>query len=197
GGGGSEADSEVKVWEARTGVEALTLRGHVGRLSGTVAFSPDGHRLATGGGSLDGTVKLWDLSTGQETLTLRGHANAVNTVAFSRDGNRIVSASADRSVRVWNGKPFDGEEGEELHTLTGHKGGVRGVAFHPDGHHLASVGDDGTVRVWELKLPGVVNFLRSFDGHMHGFGKTSCSAETVGSSPREEVGMTGIRAGSE
>src|SRR5262249_40970773 len=69
GGGGSEADSEVKGWEARTGVEALTLRGHVGRLSGTVAFSPDGHRLATGGGSLDGTVKLWDLSTGQETLT--------------------------------------------------------------------------------------------------------------------------------
>ena len=67
-------DNIVKVWDAQTGQESLTLKGHTGWVS-SVAFSPDGKRLVSG--SLDKTVKVWDAQTGQEILTLKGHTGPV------------------------------------------------------------------------------------------------------------------------
>ena len=64
----------MKVWDARTGQEALTLKGHTGGRQ-SVAFSPDGQRLASA--SWDKTVKVWDAATGQEALTLKGHTGGV------------------------------------------------------------------------------------------------------------------------
>jgi WD40 repeat protein len=66
----------------------------------TVAFSPDGQRLASA--SVDQTIKLWDLATGFEVLTLRGHKGVVNAVAFSPDGQRLATGGEDRTVRLWD-----------------------------------------------------------------------------------------------
>jgi len=79
------------VWDAESGGEVLTLRGHSGFVRG-VAFSPDGRRLSTA--SNDKAVKLWDATSGLKSLTLRGHPNWVNSVAFSPDGKRLASGSA-------------------------------------------------------------------------------------------------------
>jgi WD40 repeat protein len=94
------------VWDARTGQETLTLRGHAGAVYG-VAFSPDGGRIASA--SDDGTVKVWDARTGQETLTLRGHAGAVTGVPFSPNGSRLASASYDQTVKIWESAPITPE----------------------------------------------------------------------------------------
>jgi tetratricopeptide (TPR) repeat protein len=70
----------------------------------SLAFSPDGRRLATA--SYDRTIKLWDTSTGQDVFTLRGHTAGVLAVAFSPDGNLIVSGGIDNTARVWNATPL-------------------------------------------------------------------------------------------
>jgi WD40 repeat protein len=75
----------VKVWDADTGQELLTLRENIwGGVTG-VCFSPDAKRLASA--SLDGTVKVWDADKGQLLLSLKGHKSLVFSVCFRPEGN--------------------------------------------------------------------------------------------------------------
>jgi WD40 repeat protein len=131
----------VKVWDATTGQEALTLKGHTGSAR-CVTYSPDGKRLASSAD--DGAVKVWDATTGQEALTLKGHPRWGASVCFSSDGRRLAGAAED-TVIVW-----DTETGQELLTLTGSRG-AGSVCFSPDGQRLATAesGPSGTVRIWD------------------------------------------------
>jgi dipeptidyl aminopeptidase/acylaminoacyl peptidase len=83
-------------------------------------------------------VKLWDARTGQETLTLKGHTREVTSVAFSPDGARLASGSADNTVKLW-----DARTGQETLTLKGHTNGVTSVAFSPDGARSSAAGSLG------------------------------------------------------
>jgi WD40 repeat protein len=69
----------------------------------------------------------------------------VHAVAFSPDGQRIVSGSADGSLRLWN---LRGDPVSE--PIEGHQGSVWAVTMHPDGQTCYSGGEDGTVRVWTV-----------------------------------------------
>jgi WD40 repeat protein len=75
-----------------------TLKGHAAGVS-SVAWSPDGMRLATG--SKDKTAKVWDAVTGQELLTLKGHTLYVNSVAWSLDGKQLATASSDLTAQIY------------------------------------------------------------------------------------------------
>ena len=157
-------DGTAKVWDAVSGEELLTLRGHTQGGVNFIVFSPDGTRLATAGD--DQTARVWDAATGQELLTLVGHSNLVVSVAFSPDGKRLASASGDTTVIVW-----DLASGVNLLTLTDHTDLVLSVAFSPDGTRLAGGSFDGTIIVWDastgenlLSIPGVV-FAFSPDGN--------------------------------
>jgi WD40 repeat protein/serine/threonine protein kinase len=78
--------------------------------------------------------------------SLEGHAGFVFRACYSPDGDHLASASADRTVRVW-----DARGGQERLTLLGHTGMVRDVCFSPDGRHLATASWDKTVRVWDAR----------------------------------------------
>src|SRR5262249_1254111 len=79
-------------------------------------------------------------------VTLKGDAGAVHSVAFSADGQRLVSGSYDRTVKVW-----DAQTGQETLTLKGHTNYVLSVAFSPDGKRIASGSQDKTVKVWDAQ----------------------------------------------
>jgi hypothetical protein len=103
-------DTTVKIWDARTGAELRTLRGHQDVVN-AVAFSPDGTRLASAGG--DQIVKIWDVTAGEEALTLRGHTGYVWSLAFSADGTRLASGCGDGTVRVWDTRPWTADAAAE------------------------------------------------------------------------------------
>jgi WD40 repeat protein len=98
-------DGVVQVWDADTGQLVYDLRGHTACVW-SVAFSPDGKRLATASGKrltkVRGDVRVWDLATGKELLRLEEHDGAVFGVGFSADGRWFGSSGADGKVRVWN-----------------------------------------------------------------------------------------------
>ncbi|WP_224249831.1 protein kinase domain-containing protein [Hyalangium gracile] len=118
--------------------------GGIGVLA--VGFSPDSQRLISSSQG-DNSPRLWDVWTGEARGVLRGHLDQVNHFAWSPEGGRLVTASDDRTVRVW-----DVESGESR-VLQGHTGGVVQVAFSPDGRRVASASKDGTVRLWPDDLP--------------------------------------------
>jgi WD40 repeat protein len=103
--------------------------------------------------------------------TLFGHSSFVNGVALSPDGRRAVSASSDKTLKVW-----DLETGRELHTLPGHSNSVYGVAVSQDGRRAVSASSDKTLKVWDLEtrhelytlaghFASVYDVAASLDGH--------------------------------
>jgi WD40 repeat protein len=103
------------------------------------AFSPDGTTVAVAG-SRD--VRLYDAGSGDERRRLSGHTSVLRSVAFSADGRRIVTASADGTVRVWSAST-----GVALAVLGRHAGRVNDAAFLPDGW-IVSGGEDRAVRAY-------------------------------------------------
>ena len=86
------------------------------------------------------------------------HDDVVQSVAFSPAGDRIVSGSADRTLRVW-----DSESGRQLVTLCGHEDAVQSVTYTPDGERIISVSRDRTVRVWNARSGAKTSVLRGHE----------------------------------
>ena len=122
--------------------EGSTARLGKGLISGNIAYSPDGTRLA-----VVSSIGIWlyDTATYHEVALLTGHTDGVTSVAFSSDGNTLASGHSDSTVRLW-----DVDTGTHTRTLTGHRRAVLSVAFSPDGNTLASGSDDWTVRLWDV-----------------------------------------------
>lgn len=131
----------VFLWDAATGAEVGRLKGETSTFS--VAYSPDGTRLATGG--IAGQVRLWDASTGDLIADLGRHgASGVHDVAFSPDGALLATGGWDGTLRIWD--VVARRQKLELKAYSD----VRGVAFHPDGRHVAAACFSPAVEVWDI-----------------------------------------------
>jgi WD40 repeat protein len=161
GSGRARGPGYVKVWDAQNGKELLTLKDTDSVLS--VAFSPDGKCLASGTGNFlpsRGEVKVWDAQTGQELLTIKGFNAAVQRVAFSPDGKRLVGVSSGR-VTVW-----DAQTRQNLLSLP--TAGVTDLAFSPDGKRLVNASSDKTVKVWDAQTGQELLTIEGHSGYNNG-----------------------------
>jgi WD40 repeat protein len=148
-------DGVVKLWDAGTGKERLTYKGH-GTFAFCVAFGPDSRRVASGGA--DQLVRVWDAADGAERLVLKGHTATVVRVAFDASGRRLASLSSaggPQPLKVW-----DVQAATEILSIP--INAFDGVALNPAGDRVAAVGRDGIVHVWEV--PGGKELL-AFRGH--------------------------------
>ena len=141
------------VFELETGTIAWRVAGMTTGIIRDVAFSPDGHTLASADNTT--TITIWDSRTGRMQRQLRGHNRLVSYLAFSPDGKKLASASWDSTAVVW-----DLATGQPTTRLQGHMRSVLCVAFSPDGRRLATSSEDQTVRLWDVETGQEVLTLR-------------------------------------
>jgi WD40 repeat protein len=86
---------------------------------------------------------------------LGDHEDRVVFAAFSPDGSRIVTASWDKTARIW-----DAKTAKEIAVLRGHDGGTDSVAFSPDGLRIVTASTDETARIWDATTAKAIAVLR-------------------------------------
>ena len=109
----------VKLWKTETLQEVVTL-GRFLQTGSSVAFSPDGKRLAVGVGGLE-TVKIWDVKSHQELLTLYDQGPVYCLTAFSPDGSALGSMNTAGRLKLWQAPSWEEIEKAEA----SHKRNVR------------------------------------------------------------------------
>lgn len=112
------------------------------RSRGRVVISPDGKQIASYDWNLH-IIRIWSIETGELLRELVGHTDGVNCVCYSQDGERLASASTDKTIRLW-----DVCSGALVQTFRGHTSMVSRVKFSLDGDYIISTSPDKTIRVW-------------------------------------------------
>lgn len=138
---------DISLIDLVTGREKTRIHAFDGDIA-AVVFSPDGELLAVSPlfTAISTEVKLFSTQTGQEQATLTGHLSWVPALAFTTDGQRIVSAGADQTLRIW-----DVRDGRELTRLHGHLSEIYCVAVSPEGNRIVTGCKDGTLFGWDTE----------------------------------------------
>jgi WD40 repeat protein len=140
-------DGTARVFDPRTGREVRVFRPR--KPVDAVSISPDGGLVATGDGR---QAQVWKTAEGERLASLL-HGGVVTDVQFSRDGRRLVTASADGTARVWEPRT-----GRQLLTLD-HPGRVVSAAFDGSGGRVLTVASDRYVRVFDATTGALLQAL--------------------------------------
>ncbi len=162
------SDGTVLLWDISTGRESFVLGGHLGAVT-SVAFSPDGTMLACGdpneirfpGPVRKHQVKVWDVNRRQEVASVDSFARSINCVCFSPDGQQLVAASSDETIRCLN--PLTGHETQCFRLGAGE---VFSVCFSPDGRRLVGSTADGAVHVYDSSTGQRCLTLKKYEGYV-------------------------------
>jgi WD40 repeat protein len=144
------SDGIARVWNTRTGLLELTLRGHHHGLT-SARFNADGTEIVTA--SLDHDARMWNAETGALLHVLHRHFAVVSDAEFSPDGRWIVTAGPT-TAGLW-----DARSGLLVFFMRGHQGRLTSAAFDPSGRRIITASIDGTVRTYRCDICGTLDDL--------------------------------------
>jgi WD40 repeat protein len=157
-------DQSVVIYDVKTAnpLQKIICYGGTPR---SIAFAPDGAKIALGIEAYDGlygtggAIGFFDISTGLLQKVIKSHWSYVQSVDFSSDGSRMLTGSNDQTVKLW-----DTATGAELRAYTGHTEWVYSLAFSPDGLKILTGAADVNVyaadtrpaRLWSIQSGQVI-----------------------------------------
>ena len=145
---------ELKVFSVPTG-EELRLSAPI---CDAIAWLPDSRLLLE---AHDDRVYAWDVDQAEVVDEWIGHTSTINDIAVSRAGDRFVSASSDRSVRIWQ------RGSAECRILRGHRSSVRAVALTHDERTIISGSADGRMIFWNTATGSPALTLGPYPAGVH------------------------------
>lgn len=150
--GGSQ-DNSIQRWDLVLG-QQIPLAAHKSWVA-DFDFQPGTNQLISA--AYEGKLQWWEspASSPSAVRNVAAHKGQIRSIAFSLDGQYIVTGGNDKVARIWRAA-----DGALLKELTGHKSHVYHVAFHPNGKHLVTGELLGTVKQWEVES---WQFVRDFD----------------------------------
>lgn len=152
------SDNTVKLWDLETN-EHRSLPQQNMRGAKRLLLSPDGNTLALASKS---RVQLWDMESFTLVSTLDDYQtpSGDQTIAFSPDGERLITACEDESLQVFSTKLWD-RKGKLISTFSGHDSPVLAVACAADGSLLAS-GSWGDIKLWDTRSGRLMRTLKGY-----------------------------------
>lgn len=156
----SSQDGSVRVWNVGSGELLARFESHRGpllscALDASAQTSPtSGVRVLAGG--REGSLYSWTLGE-SEVAMVDAHAAEVRACAFDGEGTRLITASLDRELRIW-----EPSGGRSIMVLKGHTASVTGCAISADGRTVLSASTDKTLRLWDAQRGAQI---RLFTGH--------------------------------
>jgi WD40 repeat protein len=132
-------------------------------------YSPDGKRILATSDDKKGIFKEWDITNIKEKVSyekeniieiecskiFHAHSSYVNSLTYSPDSKKILSASSDKTIKEW-----DVKTGKCLHTYQGHSAPVTSAFYDPDGKKIISSSCDKTIRQWDVESKACLNIYR-------------------------------------
>ncbi len=131
-----------KILDVATAAELHSFAGHNG-VAVSLAFSPEGSRLATGG--LDGTIKIWDATAREEFRRSLESNTMLRGFALDVQGRQLALGSVGRTVRVW-----EVTSGKPIVSVPNQSPPVMSMAADPAGRWLAWTGQDNALCCWDV-----------------------------------------------
>ncbi|KAH9853261.1 WD40 repeat-like protein [Lenzites betulinus] len=122
----------------------------------SITFSPDGRHIASG--ACNGMALVHDVEELAVTAVLDGHTDVIQSIHYSPDGSKIVTASVDKSLRIW-----DAATGTLLHALP-HDEIVMNAIFSPNGKVVASCSGDYSAKIWDAETGQLLHKLTRHSG---------------------------------
>jgi hypothetical protein len=147
------ADGSASLWRTLSGARIRRV-DTAGRSVRALAYMQDGTALFLAAGNYSNQpplVWMMDTKNGRELQRFEGHEDAVEAIALTHDGKRLLTGSADRTARLW-----EISSAETLKVLEGHRGGIATVAVRPDGKQAVTgsgnlIPADHALRLWDLQ----------------------------------------------
>jgi WD40 repeat protein len=140
----------------------------------STAISPANDKVAVG--CSNGKMKIYNIASGTLTSDVNAHPNWVTSVAYSPNGNIIVTGGDDNKVKIWS------NTGTLLFTCNGHTGDITNVKITPDNNFVVSSSKDDKIKIWNISTGALVQTISGHSNDVNGIDLSPDGSKIVSAS---------------